>query len=32
MDGPHAKREQFSSLKVLLFGTSEQGSSFHAQT
>jgi len=30
MGGPHAEREWFSLPEVLLFGMSEQGSSFHA--
>ena len=30
LGGPHAERERFSSPKVLLFGMSERGSSFHA--
>jgi len=32
MGGPHAEREWFSSLEVLLFGMNERGSSVHAQT
>jgi len=32
MGGPHAEREWFRSLEVLMFGMSERWSSFHAQT